>query len=435
MAKKFRLSKSFFAGSSSGSCRLSKAAKGKGIAKSLDVDTERDLILDDMSPEDFGSDWLMSCGKKSVAIRTILIRRIWILRIGGFLFNPVGVSLLLLIFILGNLYGLLLLWKHVRRLGPVVWELCPTTLVAIVSSGCAATKSKIDCCVPASGSGSSSRFVWFEGPSKKLKSCGGGLFRHRPKKVIMGRDFLLVSHRCLRDLDKRFRFFHMASLSAVEVKVQEPSLIVSQPCSLDGHVSQEVCVDVLEGDTPLVSVSDLPSPSYMEVVKEIPSSPSSCVTDSSASDHHKLSLEDTPSNGVEDGFQNSALGPRNLRAKRVVALWRYRMEDCDSAFVGHSGNQKQMKVNSVAGSNGCDKKFSHPFRSKRKQERVYDVFDVAGVGVVMFSVRICCLSFILGVSGSGAGWQSDGGGDGGCGGQWGDGGGGNGCGGVMVVVG
>ncbi|KAI8573653.1 hypothetical protein RHMOL_Rhmol01G0293800 [Rhododendron molle] len=208
---------------------------------------------------------------------------------------------------------------------------------AIVSSSCAATKSKIDSCVPASGSGSSSRIVRSEEPSKKLKSCGGGLFRHRPKKVIMGRDFLLVSRCCLRDSDTTFRFFHMASLSAMEVKLQESSLIVSQPCSLDGHVSQEVCVDVLEGDTPLVGVPDLPSPSYMEVVEEIPSSPSSCVTDSSASDHHKLSVEDSSSDGVEDGFQDSALVPRNLRARRVVALWHYRMEDCDSAFVRHSG--------------------------------------------------------------------------------------------------
>ncbi|KAI8551476.1 hypothetical protein RHMOL_Rhmol06G0189200 [Rhododendron molle] len=59
MVKKFRLSKKFFAGSSSGSRRFSKAAKGKGIAKSLDVDTELNLIFDDMSLEDFGSDWVL----------------------------------------------------------------------------------------------------------------------------------------------------------------------------------------------------------------------------------------------------------------------------------------------------------------------------------------------------------------------------------------
>lgn len=53
MAKKFRLSKSFFTGSSRGSHRLSKEAKGKGIARSLDLFSERDMVLDDMGPEDF----------------------------------------------------------------------------------------------------------------------------------------------------------------------------------------------------------------------------------------------------------------------------------------------------------------------------------------------------------------------------------------------
>ncbi|KAI8557283.1 hypothetical protein RHMOL_Rhmol05G0324000 [Rhododendron molle] len=110
---------------------------------------------------------------------------------------------------------------------------------------------------------------------------------------------------------------------------------------------------------------------------------------------------------------------RNLRDKRIVAFWRYRLVDCDNAFVRPSGNQKRTKVDIVEGSIGCDKAFPHPIRNKRKRERaieddhlhayrtpqrrgvidlsllvlifvlqVYGVFGVAGVGiVVVFSVN------------------------------------------------
>lgn len=65
----------------------------------------------------------------------------------------------------------------------------------------------------------------------------------------------------------------------MEVKVQEPCLTVSHPCSPDGHASQKVCVD-----------------------------------------HHQLSIEDSSSGSFGDGFQDFALGPRNLQDKRIVAF-------------------------------------------------------------------------------------------------------------------
>lgn len=43
-------------------------------------------------------------------------------------------------------------------------------------------------------------------------------YRQCKKKVIMCREFLLVSRTCLQEANKEFQFFHMPSLSAFEVK-------------------------------------------------------------------------------------------------------------------------------------------------------------------------------------------------------------------------
>lgn len=82
----------------------------------------------------------------------------------------------------------------------------------MVSSGCAATEFKVDYRFPFGCSWSVDRFERPQGPDRNLVSRGGMKFRHQSKKVIMGREFLLVRRHCLRDLDKRFRFFHMPSL-------------------------------------------------------------------------------------------------------------------------------------------------------------------------------------------------------------------------------
>lgn len=137
----------------------------------------------------------------------------------------------------------------------------PNDPCVVVSSGYAAMDSKVGCHFRASVSGSSNRCEKLEEPGKYLMSGGGMKSRHR--KVILGREFLLVSRHCLHISDKRFRFFHMPSHSAVEFKVKEPSLTVNQPCSPDPQKSHEGCIDALESDHLLVGVPDLLSPSRM----------------------------------------------------------------------------------------------------------------------------------------------------------------------------
>ncbi|KAG5520846.1 hypothetical protein RHGRI_033425 [Rhododendron griersonianum] len=354
MAKRFRLSKSFFAGPSRGSRRLSKAAKGKGIAGSLDMVTEQDLVLDDLRLEDFGSDWVLPFHlAKDKATAAAKFREVfdpayepWEEVYGNwdhsdsedmdsedreFPNQSCGGSATCANFHIGE-----------SSRSNVTMEACEVDGIgclgvvsndlSMVSSGCAATESKVDCRCPAGGSGSFDRFGGPEGPYRNLMSNGGLKFRHRQKKVIMGREFILVSRHCLRGEDKRFRFFHMPSLSAVEVKVQEPSLTVSHPRSPNGLRAQEVCVDVRESDKTVVGVPDLFSPSRMDVVDEFPSLPTSCVTASQVPDHQQLNIEGSSSNKVGDGFhdstagfegdlQDDATGPRNLRTKRIMASW------------------------------------------------------------------------------------------------------------------
>lgn len=160
----------------------------------------------------------------------------------------------------------------------------------------------------------------------------------------------------------------------MEVKVLEPSLTDNHPCSPDGYMSQEVCVEVLVVDNPLVREHDFSSPSRMEVEEEIPFSPISCVTVSPIPDHHQLSIEESSSDrvGGEDDCQDSALRPQNLQAKRIVAFGQYRMEDCDNVFVRYSGKQKRTKVVNVEGSIGGDKALPHSIWRKRRRERVIE---------------------------------------------------------------
>lgn len=52
--------------------------------------------------------------------------------------------------------------------------------------------------------------------------------------------FLLVSHACLRESDKKFQCFHMSSLSTIEVKVKKST--------------REVCPKAQHGDVPSTCV-------------------------------------------------------------------------------------------------------------------------------------------------------------------------------------
>lgn len=219
--------------------------------------------------------------------------------------------------------------------------------------------------------------------------------KSRHRKVILGREFLLVSRHCLHISDKRFRFFHMPSHSAVEVKVKEPSLTVNQPCNPDPQKSHEGCNDALESDHLLVGVPDLLSPSRMEVVEEFPSSPSSCVI---VSPTPELSLEDSSSNKIGDDLKDSISGPPNLLAKRIVAFWRYRVEDCDGSTVRHSYSHKQKKVDGIEGTDGCDKPIPPSLWSKQKRETVIeeDPHSYHALNVMYFIDCLCLfLTFVL----------------------------------------
>ncbi|KAG5551813.1 hypothetical protein RHGRI_010042 [Rhododendron griersonianum] len=55
----------------------------------------------------------------------------------------------------------------------------------------------------------------------------------------------------------------MPSLSAVEVKVQEPYLTVSHPCSPDGLMSHEVCVSFERKKKNYICVNVLESDRFM----------------------------------------------------------------------------------------------------------------------------------------------------------------------------
>lgn len=73
---------------------------------------------------------------------------------------------------------------------------------------------------------------------------------HHKKKVIMGRNFLLVSRDCLREskFGRRFQFFHKPSLSSVVVKVQEH---IPTDLNLIVEVVDELMISEVVAQSPL----------------------------------------------------------------------------------------------------------------------------------------------------------------------------------------
>lgn len=128
-------------------------------------------------------------------------------------------------------------------------------------------------------------------------------------------------------------------------------------------------ISVQDGHGPLVGEPELMCPSLME---EVPLFPLSCVAEPPGVDPHQLSFEDSSSDRVGDGLQDTTSGPRNLRTKRIKALWLNRLEDWGPISVKHHGKQKRKKMGSVKVSGGCDKCVPHPSQRKGKRERVID---------------------------------------------------------------
>jgi len=81
----------------------------------------------------------------------------------------------------------------------------------------------------------------------------------------LGRDFILVNHSALSSSERKFNFFHMPSLSAVEVKVMEPTPFANSPASPDTEVLPEVCLSTHAEDGLLVGMPVSPSCPVMDV--------------------------------------------------------------------------------------------------------------------------------------------------------------------------
>lgn len=152
MAKKFRLSKSFSRGLRIVPVVCLKAAKGKSVAGSLDIDfpmgrqlllwhAERDIVLDDLGPEDFEADWVWpSRLARSRAAAEAKI--IWILRVWSSLTILVGVLSNLQNFHVGESSRSATAMDTCETDGISCLRVVPNDPCVVVSSGFAAMDSK-----------------------------------------------------------------------------------------------------------------------------------------------------------------------------------------------------------------------------------------------------------------------------------------------------
>ncbi|KAG5528151.1 hypothetical protein RHGRI_028928 [Rhododendron griersonianum] len=92
---------------------------------------------------------------------------------------------------------------------------------------------------------------------------------------------------------RKFQFFHMPGLLAVEVKVKESSSVVNCLGIPETLMPPEVCIGVQDVDVPMVNVSYPLSPPQM-------GSLSNCVFVSPMLEPRHLSFEDSSSDRVGD---------------------------------------------------------------------------------------------------------------------------------------
>lgn len=83
----------------------------------------------------------------------------------------------------------------------------------------------------------------------------------------------------------------MPSLSIMKIKIHEPSLMVNHSCVPNDIKSRKTCYKSIKRVNHVDNVPNPLSLAYMQVVAEILSSPSSCVTASQAHDQHQLHFE------------------------------------------------------------------------------------------------------------------------------------------------
>lgn len=111
----------------------------------------------------------------------------------------------------------------------------------------------------------------------------------------------------------------MPSLSTVEVKVKESSSDSKFVGVPETHMPPQVCLHAQDVDVPMASVLGSPCPPNE---KDDRLSPSSYVSTSPVNELPQLSVEASSSDRFGDVPQDTAAGPRNLRSKRIRALWR-----------------------------------------------------------------------------------------------------------------
>lgn len=111
--------------------------------------------------------------------------------------------------------------------------------------------------------------------------------------------------------------FHTPSILVVEVKVNEPSHVGNYIGICETHMPPEVGLNVQNVDISLISVSDPFSPPQMEE-DSLPLS--NCVSVSSRLEPRQLSVEDSSSDRVGYVLQDTAVRPRNLRSKGIMAF-------------------------------------------------------------------------------------------------------------------
>lgn len=87
------------------------------------------------------------------------------------------------------------------------------------------------------------------------------------------------------------------------------------------------------------------------------------------SDSHHFGSEEVSSSWAGEDSQDTNAGIRNLRSKRVLALWWYRPKVRGPISVIQSGNRKRKQVDRVKVGGSHNKALDTPLRIKQKRER------------------------------------------------------------------
>lgn len=97
----------------------------------------------------------------------------------------------------------------------------------------------------------------------------------------------------------------------------------------------------------------------------------SCISADSVSDSHQFGSE-VSSSWIGEVCLDTGGGIRNLRSKKVMALWRYRTKAYGPISAMQPGNRKRKKVDRVKVGGPHSKALSTPIGIKRKREKTIE---------------------------------------------------------------